>query len=188
MPGAGTRQNKFLKIKKIAECQPLGTRQNLTAGGRRHGPATFCRVPRHSAKPGFAESQLALPSAWHSAKPPLPSALFCRVRHSAKYCFTECLDKKHSAKSQALGKVQFYSSVSPSLLLFLVPPLLLYFAYKLAAARAGTNSMRVPSYPLVWLSTLCLITCILRSMYLSFFFSPFAFPFPFPSIAFVFCI
>ena len=56
----------------------------------------------------FAECQ-DLPSAWHSAKPPLPSALFCRVRHSAKYCFAECLDKKHSAKSQALGKDQFSS-------------------------------------------------------------------------------
>jgi len=67
-------------------------------------------VPRHSAKPCFAESQ-ALPSDWHSAKPPLPSALFCRVRHSAKYCFAECPNKKHSAKSQALGKVQFSSSV-----------------------------------------------------------------------------
>ena len=108
VPRASTWQNKFLKIKKIAECHPLGTRQNLTAGGRRHGPATFCRVPWHSAKPSFAESQ-ALPSAWHSAKLHLPSALFCRVRHSAKYCFADCPDKKHSTKSQALGKVQFSS-------------------------------------------------------------------------------
>ena len=59
----------------------------------------LCRVPWHSAKPSFAESQ------------DLPSALFCRVRHSAKYFFAECPDKKHSAKSQALGKVQFSSSV-----------------------------------------------------------------------------
>jgi len=45
VPGAGTRQKKFIKIKKkFAECQPLSTQQNLMAGGRRHGPATFCRV------------------------------------------------------------------------------------------------------------------------------------------------
>jgi len=45
----------------------------------------------------------------------LPSALFCRVRHSAKYFFAECPDKKHSAKSQALGKVQFSSSETGSM-------------------------------------------------------------------------
>jgi hypothetical protein len=33
------------------------------------------------------------------------------VRHSAKYYFVECPDKKHSAKPQALGKVLVSSSV-----------------------------------------------------------------------------
>ena len=135
MPGAGTRQNKFLKIKKNYRVPRAGTRQNEFLKIKKKLPSAsrwalgkiwrqvaavtgrppfaewdLCRVPRHSAKPSFAESQ-ALPSAWHSAKPPLPSVLFCRVRHSAKYCFAECPDKKHSAKSQTLGKVQFSCSV-----------------------------------------------------------------------------
>ena len=73
VPGAITRQNKFLKIKKNSECHPLGTRQNLTAGGHRHVPATFCWVgllPSAAAlgkaqicrEPGFAEC-LALSKA-----------------------------------------------------------------------------------------------------------------------------
>jgi hypothetical protein len=31
-------------LKKIAECQLLGTRQNIAVGGRRHGSGTVCRV------------------------------------------------------------------------------------------------------------------------------------------------
>jgi len=35
------------KIKtNFAECLMAGTWQNLTVGGRRHGPAKFCRAPR----------------------------------------------------------------------------------------------------------------------------------------------
>jgi len=102
VPKDGTRQSFFFKKIKtnFAECLMAGTRQNLTVGGRRHGPAKFCRAPgRHSAKYRFAECLT------------LPSAKFCRVLHSAKYCFAECHDILHSAKYQALGKVQFSSSV-----------------------------------------------------------------------------
>jgi hypothetical protein len=86
-----TRQNRFKKNKKkIAECRPLGTRQNLMAGGRR------------DVQPPFAECRPGL-------------GLFCRVRHSAKHYFAECLDKKHSAKPQALDKVLVSRSASCTL-------------------------------------------------------------------------
>ena len=92
VPGpGGTRQNLFSENKKkFAECHPecprmslgkvfkkkiktnfaeclmAGTRQNLTVGDRRHGPAKFCRAP------GFAECKI-LPSAT------LGKILLCRV-------------------------------------------------------------------------------------------------------------
>ena len=54
------------------------------------GPTNLCRVSsRHSAKTAFAECR-SLPSARHSAKASLPSAIFCRVRRSAKQVFAEC--------------------------------------------------------------------------------------------------
>ena len=63
-------------------------------------------LPRvwHSAKKSFAEC-LCLPSARHSAKKSLPSAILCRVQRSAKKIFAECpiFDTRqrnlHSAKS-----------------------------------------------------------------------------------------
>ena len=107
MPKAYIRQNMFLKNKKkiaeclglalskisfkknFAECQPLGARQNLTAGGRRHGPATFCRVgllPSAAAlgkahicrEPGFAEC-LALGKATFAECFILPSAALGKI-------------------------------------------------------------------------------------------------------------
>jgi len=68
----GTQQSFFLKKIKtnFAECLMAGTRQNLTVGGRRHGPAKFCRAP------GFAECLAEckiLPSAT------LGKILLCRV-------------------------------------------------------------------------------------------------------------
>jgi hypothetical protein len=66
----GTRQSNFKKNKKsFAKCRPLGTRQNLAAGDRRHGPAIFCRVS------GIRQSHL------------------CRVQY-----FAECPDKKTLGK------------------------------------------------------------------------------------------
>jgi len=64
----GTQQSFFLKKIKtnFAECLMAGTRQNLTVGGRRHGPAKFCRVP------DFAKCKI-LPSAT------LGKILLCRV-------------------------------------------------------------------------------------------------------------
>ena len=44
---------------------------------------------RHSTKIAFAECR-SLPSARHSAKASLPSAIFYRVRRSAKQVFVEC--------------------------------------------------------------------------------------------------
>ena len=93
VPEASTRQNKFLKIKKN------------------------CRVPavRHSAKsdgrwpPSWAGH--LLPRARLYRVPGTRQIHLCRVRYSAKYCFAECPNKKHSVKSQALGKVQFSNGV-----------------------------------------------------------------------------
>jgi hypothetical protein len=76
----------FLFWNFFAECPTSRARQNMTVGDRRHGPPKFCR-------------------AFCFAKFSLPSVKFCRVRHSAKYCFAECPDKntqqsvRHSAKS-----------------------------------------------------------------------------------------
>ena len=60
LPSAqGWHSAKFFlkKIKnKFAVCLMAGTQQNLTVGGRRHGPAKFCRAP------GTRQS-LDLPSA-----------------------------------------------------------------------------------------------------------------------------
>jgi len=89
VPGAGTRQNKFLKIKKIAECQPLGTRQNLTAGGRRHGPATFCRV-------GSLPSAAALGKAQFSREPGFTECLAL-----GKATFAECGTRQNIALPSA---------------------------------------------------------------------------------------
>ena len=71
VPKDDTRQSFFLKKIKtnFAECLMAGTRQNLTVGGRRHGPAKFCRVP----KSRFAEC-LTLDKA-------------CRVQNFAE-CYT----------------------------------------------------------------------------------------------------
>ena len=77
----------------FAECR--GTRQSPVLPRAR-----LYRVPGTRQSPALPRARL------------LSSALFCRVRHSAKYCFAECPDKKHSAKSQALGKVQFSSGAS----------------------------------------------------------------------------
>jgi hypothetical protein len=64
IPSAGTRAlgKEFFKkkLKNFAECLTTDTRQRLMVGGRRHPTATFadgeiCRVPRRSAKSGFAE-------------------------------------------------------------------------------------------------------------------------------------
>ena len=86
----------FLKIKtNFAECLMAGTRQNLTVGGRRHGPAKFCRAP------GFAECQALgnvqicrvqnFAECYTRQNIALPSAtIFCTrqsIRHSAKYSF-----------------------------------------------------------------------------------------------------
>ena len=77
----------------FVECR--GTRQSLVLPRARlyRVPGTrqshLCRVP------GTRQSHLCR------------VLYFCRVRHSVKYCFAECPDKKYSAKSQALGKVQF---------------------------------------------------------------------------------
>ena len=70
LPSAqGWHSAKFFlkKIKnKFAVCLMAGTQQNLTVGGRRHGPAKFCRVP------DFAKCKI-LPSAT------LGKILLCRV-------------------------------------------------------------------------------------------------------------
>ena len=98
----------FKNKKKFAKCPPLGTRQNLTAGGRRHGPTTFCRVGLLLSvaalgkapicrEPGFVKclalgkvtfvecfitrQNISLPSA------PIKSTRQS-LRHSAKYSFS----------------------------------------------------------------------------------------------------
>ena len=83
----GTQQSFFLKKIKtnFAECLMAGTRQNLTVGGRRHGPAKFCRAP------GFAECLQNFAECYTRQNIALPSAtIFCTrqsIRHSAKYSF-----------------------------------------------------------------------------------------------------
>ena len=74
---SGALGKVFFKKNIFAECLTVGTRQ------RRTWPntvtrASLCRVPRFYREPGTRQ------------RSPLPSAILCRVRHSAKKVFAEC--------------------------------------------------------------------------------------------------
>ena len=63
------------------------TRQNLTVGGRRHGPAKFCRAP------GFAQ---ALGKVQICRVPGTRQSLLCRVQN-----FAECYTRQNIALPSA---------------------------------------------------------------------------------------
>ena len=99
------------KIKKKLLCRVPNSRHSAKKDVAEHRYAgqpmpSAALLPRawHSTNKSFAEC-LFLPSARHSAKNSLPSAIFCWVRHSAKKVFAECLifdtrqSNFHSAKT-----------------------------------------------------------------------------------------